>query len=342
MPPILTTNQEAKTRILAKNKEWAKKLREAAAEPVKAPKLIPEIIANVADELTGVASYNTDCIDHLQKSMKDAISSSKSAVDASNAALEEAGCCSKNIQILNASIEAQEKDMKKLEVKIKATSDQNKMAQLQKCQTVIVCKNVQPTKKGEETYEDLMEAFGRCLGKIRLSLRDIGIDYIRRLKKASGDNSSTPPPVRVELSSLADKMTIFNSLKASIQKQKQDKTGKKSRIDFSVSTEIPQYALSSYKFLGRLSKVWRDNDKGIKTKVSIPRGKLQPALYVRKRGQNDYRLATEEELKRVKADLIKATQAKGAGKSGRNDGQERMDEDDILLLNAGEEDMTGT
>ena len=69
-------------------------------------------------------------------------------------------------------------------------------------------------------------------------------------------------------------------------------------VEISLTSEIPKYALPKYRRLGKLAKALRDHDKRWKTKVSIPRGKLQPVLQLKKRGTGDkYKAASDDQLK---------------------------------------------
>lgn len=65
----------------------------------------------------------------------------------------------------------------------------------------------------------------------------------------------------VELGSVGKKLKLFNALDRAFA-QKVD-------IPFSIMTEIPDYAMSQYKFMGRLATIIREIKPHIRTKVNI-------------------------------------------------------------------------
>ena len=272
-------------RLLERNAKWQAELNKLSKTTKDAYiKAVSTKVAEVANELVGVSTFQSDKICENRKLADNAIEASSVALESSTAALEA------QKQIV--------KDLKESESKIDTNTKrglksihERQRADLEKSQTVVIGRGILPLVEGKEAYGDLEVAVMTAFKKIGIKKGMISINYIRRLNKAGGEKSTKdrePSALRIELCSISDKIKLYEAMiKASAHKH----------VEFSLTSEIPKYQLPKYRRLGKLAKALRDH-KRWKNKVSIPRGKLQPVLQLKKRGTGDkYKAASDDQLK---------------------------------------------
>lgn len=181
--------------------------------------------------------------------------------------------------------------------KAKAALTAAQQIQLERSQNVVIVRGIRP-EKNEENYEDLERAFFRMLRKLKLDGGQIKINYLRRLPRNRGERTGEPLSVRVELSSLGDKIKMFNRVEEMVK-------SKEENFEYSITNEIPRYALNSYKYLCRIATEVRHQNAALKTRVGIMRGDSYPVITIRKRTEKDYKKIDEPTMERAKAEVVR-------------------------------------
>jgi hypothetical protein len=287
MPFNYKDMSEVRERLLERNAKWQAELdRISKTTKDGYIKAISTRVAEVADELAGVSTFHTDKICENQKLAEKAIEASGAALESSSAALEAQKQMEKNLKESETKIDTNTKRGLK-------SIHERQRADLEKCQNVVIGRGILPLVQGKESYGDLEAAALTAFKKIGIKKGMISISYVRRLSRgANGEKSKRtkePQALRIELGSLGDKIKLYEAMIESLTHK---------HVEFSLTSEIPKYALPKYRRLGKLAKALRDNDRRMKTKVTIPRGKLQPVLQVKKRGTGEkYKAASEDQLK---------------------------------------------
>jgi len=145
--------------------------------------------------------------------------------------------------------------------------------QLEHSSTVLVIRGIEQ-KNRRESYFELEDLFQQIMRSIRLD--NIIPTYVRRLPQM-GNNRRDPPAIKANLASLGDKIRIYHAFEKAVKEHKV--------LPFSVTNEIPQYALGSYKHHMKVAAEVRAMNPGVKTRVGIARNAIWPSITVR--GKND-------------------------------------------------------
>jgi hypothetical protein len=308
---------QVRDRLLSKNAKWQAELDKLTKGTKDVTiKAVSQNIAEVADELVAVNTVQNDQIIKNHQLANKAVSASSAALESSSMALETQKIMAKDLKETESKVETNTKRSLK-------SIHERQRADLERSQTVVIARGIPSLVEGKESYNDLEAAVLTAFKKIGLKRGTISINYIRRMNQAGGERAKKdrePRALRVELSSIGDKIKLYEAM---------IETSSSKRVDFSLTSEIPKYALPKYRKLGKMAKALRDNDGRWKTKVSIPRGKLQPVLQLKKRGSGDkYKPATEAQLKQATDLWEKERKSREDGRLlEASDGDEEMDTD---------------
>lgn len=286
MPFNYKKTEQVRERLLEKNSRWQAELDKIGkASKDAVVKALGNQVSDVADELVAATAFHAEEIRKTKESVHKAVSASSTALESSTAALEAQEEIAKDLKEKDSKIEINSKRA------LKSINERHKI-ELERSQNVVIARGIPPLVEGKESYNDLETALFTGLKRVGIKKGHITVHYIRRLAKSGGDKGKKdkePRALRVELSSLGDKIRLYEAV---------IETSKTKAVDFNLSSEIPRYALPKYKRLGKLARALRDDDNRLKTKVTIPRGKLMPVLQLKLKGSGEsYKAATEEQLK---------------------------------------------
>ena len=278
---------QVRERLLQRNAKWQTEL-DKITKGTKDPyvKALGSNVADVADELIAASTIQSDKIQENYDLAQKAVASCSAALESSSAALESQVQMTQDLKDKGLQIATNTKRG------LKSIHERQKL-ELERSQTVVIGRGIQPLVEGKETYADLEAALAASLKKIGIKKGQISVSYLRRLNRSGGDKAKDKDPraLRIELSSIGDKIKLYEAMIEASSAR---------RVEFSLTSEIPQYALAKYRRLSKLAKALRDSDKKWKTKVSIPRGKLQPVLQLKRRGSGEkYKPATEAQIKQA-------------------------------------------
>lgn len=306
---------------MAKNLVWRKELEKIAKKTSKTDPERSSIVTQVTDitdELVAAAAYTSEQLVTVNDHCTTAVNSADRALTTSVGLMKIQDSHSENLKDHEKRLDKQSKQIEQNKNRAAKNANERNRLALEASQTVLIFKGVQPVAAGKESYTDLETALYKAVKVVGVRQGDgtFTINYIRRLPRpseTSGSASSSQRTrstklreqarlLRVELSSIGDKIRLFEAM------TRASKAGKK--FDFSVSTEIPKYALQRHKRMGRLAKILRDHEPELKTKVVIPRGKLLPVIQFKSRGSNEpYLPATSLMMERATKTL--AAELKG-------------------------------
>ena len=150
---------------------------------------------------------------------------------------------------------------------------QHQERQLQEAQMCIVLKGVpQVLTEGREKYRDMAAAFERAMVEIKLG-REIHPKLLQRISKRKEDKSIRPPHMRVELQSVGQKVLIFEHIRLF-------KESESANPSFTVTPDIPKYALRRHNTLQKISQIVRESETTLHTRVCI-RNKKWPELQMK-------------------------------------------------------------
>lgn len=178
--------------------------------------------------------------------------------------------------------------------------------QLAKSEHTIICRGIQKATRDatrRETYGELERAVTTAFTEI--GCPPIKYRSIRRMQASAVSTSKKQPPsLRVELASQGDKFVLFQA----IERYTKDKTP----LPFSVTHEIPKYALSSYKYCQSVAAIIREENPTCKTRVIIPRGDTWPTVMWRAGPDQQYAPIGKEWFEASKEKLIARNREKAA------------------------------
>jgi len=138
---------------------------------------------------------------------------------------------------------------------------------------------------------------------------------IKRLQASrESKERNMAPSIRVTMAGVEEKLTLFRAL--------EDNAARGKRVTFSVTHEIPKYAISSYKFCQTLAAIVREQSETIRTRVYIPPGRQWPTIFVRNGKDSKFMEITQTDFKRAKECNSTRTKTKAANrKAARSDGR---------------------
>ena len=156
-----------------------------------------------------------------------------------------------------------------------------------------------------ETYGELEKAVITALTEIGCPA--IRFKSIRRMQASSVSTTrNQPPSLRVELASQGDKFTLFQA----VERYTKDKT----KLPFSLTHEIPKYALSSYKYCQAVAAIIREENPTFKTRVLIPRGETWPVVMWKAGPDQQYKPIGVDWFNSAKEQLIARNREKAAAR----------------------------
>ena len=288
------TPAEAKKALLDQSKRWRAELeilRKGANEKTeKSAKALTGTIDRALDEVVQAVQFQNDFTGSLaqrveavvegtdlnNKLVTTAVDDATKALDTSQAALQAAQKVSKQLEELNR--------------KANAALSASQAADLKHSQQVLICRNIPVvTNRVPERFEDMEKAFLTALKPINFVPR---INHVKRLQRIKTDDGRKPASLKVELSSVGEKLKLFMALDRAF--------AAKVPVSFSVMTEIPQYAMSQYRFMGRLASLIRERHPSLRTKVCIVRGGSWPVVTIKEDKNKRFELCPEELLVEAK------------------------------------------
>ena len=165
----------------------------------------------------------------------------------------------------------------------------------------------------KETYFELKEVLLRSFAQV--GCRPLQFWNIKRLQASrESKERKMAPSIRVTMAGVEEKLTLFRAL--------EDNAARGKRVTFSVTHEIPKYAISSYKFCQTLAAIVREQSDTIRTRVYIPPGRQWPTIFVRNGKDSKFMEITQTDFKRAKECNSTRTKTKAANrKAARSDGR---------------------
>lgn len=283
---------EARLDLLEKSKQWRASFTALQSSKTAGVKEIATTVSGVAETLTACQSM----ILTKQKEMGTTVEHLSTGVD----------IATKTVEIMNTQMTEEKQLTRTLEKNLDATMKTSKEAerrgktnlttiqriQLERAQSSIIVRNLKADTRNE-TYDDMERAFEKVTRA--LDLKDIRINYIRRLPRPRGDPSTEPLALKVELGCLGDKIKLFVAMEAMAKR--------KIHLPYQISNEIPNYAMNQYKYLSRVAAEVRRSYPGIKTRTGILRGDIEPSITIRGRDETTYRKIPGDMLEAAKTEV---------------------------------------
>ena len=142
-----------------------------------------------------------------------------------------------------------------------------------------------------EPYRMLMLAFEEAMSEIGLK-GAIVPKSLRRIMKRGDDKSNRPPHIRVELSSVHQRIQIYDQIRTT-------KEVAGAPLTFTVAPDIPRYALKKHNALHKIAQIAREKHASMLTRVSMNNSKW-PELQI-KNSQGEWQRIPEKLFEESKA-----------------------------------------
>jgi len=322
MPYQLKSHTDLRDRLCTEGKKWriaCKRAKEATNEKV-AIAGISDTMVSAFDDLTSAITYvseaqaDTEALVNLHQAGLDLATTQHEQV------LKDYGPLSDRVTLIDKKI----KELGDLERRIKNNTVANQRSDLDRSANVIIARNIRPIQTArKESYEDLEKAFLHSLKVIKMD-KHTHVNHIRRLQKSKDDKSNGPPLMRVVLGSAGEKRKLYDAVNNFI----------KAGNDFEPAfhNEVPQYALGQHRHLNKLAGHIRQQNPGVRTRISIQKGDLMPVIMIKGADDTQYRKLTDDELKQARAEFIAARKEASASKLLYDD--DRMDIDSASTTRA--------
>lgn len=206
------------------------------------------------------------------------------------------------------------KHVENINKRVKSNLTVIQQIQLEKSENAMIVRgipmaNADPRRK--ETYMELEAA-------VQATFQGIGcpalkFKSIRRLQiSASAKAKAQPPSLRVEVASQGDKHHLFTAVEKFTRQQR--------KLPFSVTHEIPRYAINAYKYCQAIAAIVRENNPEVKTRVSIPRGEHWPVIMMKAEQEVQYSRLSAEWFKAAKEKYIEQNRRKAAARKAAKGG----------------------
>ena len=311
MPPKKATTglSDDGLKLLEASKRWRAEFRKAETNE----DLVVQLSAAVSgafDELTAATVKN---MDKIKGAVATATSANNGANIANGLANKAVNMAQENLATLTAQEAATSKRLAELELRTKAAMNQLQKYELAKSETTVMAKGISPTTNSRESQDDLKRAIGSAIRG--LNVQGVTIEFARRLQRVRGDRLTGPPALKVTLGSVADKLKIYEAIRAATQQGK--------HIPFEIQNEIPQYTLGTHKQLNKIALEMRKQDRNLKTRVSMLKGDQWPQIRIKRRGEKHYHTASKDLVEMARQGIIRANKARAA--------ERRITNDDLLL-----------
>ena len=192
--------------------------------------------------------------------------------------------------------------------KVDRAINEHQRRELKESENVLIIRGVKRVIAGtrKETPTEVEGALDLALETI--DCKRLRYVSVRRMQMSRvGELNGSPASLRVELVGTADKFNLFNA----IEKFNAKYNGK---LPFSVTHEIPRYAISSYKYCQQVAAIAREHNGALKTRVMIPRGSNWPVIFIRDAATREYKPMTKEDFKKAKEINVKRNRDKAAAR----------------------------
>lgn len=305
MPKALETPAIARAELVKASKKWRAELellRKATKgeQEKKTIRCLDEALDATADgvltalskvdEVSSIAHHNSDGVKMCQE-MVDGYGLEQ---ETQKKELERVGAAADGATLTSNSSARQ----------AKAALNQIQLMQLEAAARGIICRNIKPTTHLQpERYEDMETAFFRAMSVINVKPK---VNQVKRLQRVKGDNARFPSTMKVELQSPGERIKLYNAIDLAVSNNIQ--------MEFSVSSEIPRYAINAHRLLGKLAAIIRQQNPDTKTRVAILRGDVWPTIQIKQRNGQKYTKCPDDILQTARAEHLRAQKELSAEK----------------------------
>ena len=308
MPKSYTSSSEARSALLQQSKKWREDFKALKEKSKKAEEqALIKTVDGALDELVSSSAHLLE----RQEELDDRVEKLGEGVDVANKLAEQFGHAvedlQKNVKEDEASLQSLIKKTDEVERKTRSSLSMAHTLQLERASTGIICRNIRPvTVNRYEKYEELEKAFTTTMAAVGYVPP---VAYIRRLQRVKGDDKPGPAPLLVTLTTPGERAKLYSAI------DRTTKAGK--QLGFSVTSEIPKYAIPTYKYMGRLATIIRAQFPELKTRVNIPRGDVWPTVLVKHNDDTKFIKADTNMLEHAKSEYVRANKERAANKSKR-------------------------
>ena len=303
MPKTYTSTGEARNSLLQQSKKWREEFKALKDKSKKAEdqaliKTIDGALDDVVSTTTHVLEKQEDLEVKVAKIGEGADVANKLAMENVEAVNE----LQKNVKEDDTYIKDLRKRADELERKAKSSLSIGHSIQLERSACGIICRNIRPVTASQfEKYEEMERAFTIAMTTVGYTP---GVAYVRRLRRTKGDEKAGPAPLLVTLTTPGERAKLYNAIDRATRAGKQ--------LGFSVTSEIPKYAIPTYKYMGRLATIIRAQFPELRTRVNIPRGEIWPTVSVKHVNDNKFVKANATMIDHAKSEYARANREKAS------------------------------
>ena len=306
MPRTYTSNAEARSSLIQQSKKWREDFKTLKDKFKKAEEQnLIKTIDVALDEVVSTSAHILEKQDGIEKELQKI----GEGADVANQLAVENGAAmdtiKQNLMEDATYIKDLQKKTQEAERQAKSSLNLAHSMQLERASTGIICRNIRPLPRGtSERYEDMEKAFNQAM---TLTGYVPKVAFIRRLMRVKSDDRTGPTPLLVTLTSPGERAKLYTAI------DRATKAGTK--LGFSVTSEVPKYAIPQYKYMGRLANIIRDQFPELRTRVHIVRGDTWPTVSVKHVNDNKFVKADANMLEHAKAEYAKQNREKAAARS---------------------------
>ena len=307
MPKSYGSVNEARTALLAASKKWRVELQELRKKQKSDDdKKLAMALDTALDEVASAANHSLTAVaqaEEIVNKMDEGVGKLQELAESHS---EDLGTLQDRVAKVEHISAASETKANRADTKANSALTQCQMMQLRDAASGVILRNIPVTTKNAERYEDMEEALEKALQPLRYIPK---ISQIKRLQKVKTHDKRAPATMKVTLASPGERIKFYNAIEHAVSNE--------INLPFSVNSEIPQYAISAYKHLGKLASIIRENDGDIKTRVGILRGEVWPTLLVKQRNEARYIKADKTMMAEAKAEVIRRHKERAQAKKAK-------------------------
>lgn len=306
MPRTHASSPEAKNALLAASKKWREEFKSLREKSKKnEDQALIKAIDGAMDDMVSATNFVLDQSTVFEEKLKangDGVDTALKLAEANDAELHELKAEAKKSSTELGEIKTRTDEIDR---RSRTSINMSHDLQLERASAGIICRNILPLVR-QEKYEDMERAFHTALQKLNFNP---AVAYVRRLQKAKGDRNGGPGALLVTLTSPGERARLFASLERAHRDGKQ--------FSFTISAEIPKYAIHSYKYMGKLASIVREEYPELRTRINILRGDHWPTISVKHADDTKYVKIQKEMLEFAKQKFAERSSAGAKQKKGK-------------------------
>ena len=307
MPKTFVNSSEAKSSLLKQSKLWREEFKTIRESKKKAEdQALVKAIDGALDEIVSASAHVLDKQEGLEKMVERTGAGLEVALQLGDQRDLEINKINESAKIESEAFKTLQRKADDNERRTKASLEMAQALQLERASSGIICRNMNALVSRVETFEDLRRAFHTALAVLNYQPQ---VSFIRRLARMKGDTRNGPTAMLVNLASPGERAILYSHIDKAVKAGKQ--------LNFSISSEVPRYAISTYKYMGKLASIVRTQYPELRTRVNIPKGEQWPAISVKHDDDNKFIKCSKDMLEAAKAEYVKAGKEKSDSRKNK-------------------------